>query len=109
MRKAWMENLGDISEGLVEKARLGNYHAVHILLNLGGFEGVGEKGTAKSKVHAPRMFLLELMDKVLAEKQKAAASASDGATAHATEGRLQEAAAAEQDGPTWPEGEACSE
>lgn len=65
-RRLAEENAESIGRGLVEKASAGNYNAAHLLLELGGI-GPFDKGRSDAEPEGkePRIFLLDLIDRLL--------------------------------------------
>jgi hypothetical protein len=62
-------NLDAIGQGLVQKASEGNYNAAHLLLELSGVgPSTSKKKDASSPSGLPRMFLIELVEKVLGRR-----------------------------------------
>jgi hypothetical protein len=69
-RRLALANADSIGNGLVQKAREGNYNATHLLLELGGIGSSGNgKTDAGAASSAPRMFLLDLVDKVMSRNR----------------------------------------
>jgi hypothetical protein len=62
-RQIAMKNLDAIGQGLVQRAGEGNYNAANLLLQLGGIGPSQGKGDRPGGL--PRMFLLDLVDKLL--------------------------------------------
>lgn len=69
-RRLALANAESIGRELVKKAGEGNYNAAHLLLELGGIDlPINGKTDAEVKNPAPRIFLLDLVDKMLSRNQ----------------------------------------
>lgn len=71
-RRLASEHAELIGKALVEKAKGGHYNSAHLLLELGGISlPRGEKTDKKTGDVEPRIFLLDLVDKILLRKDAA--------------------------------------